>query len=84
MLPTGQEEGDEAGLLGHVELEAGAAEDVLHHGLRAARPLQEGEELFGLLRLLWGGGDRDGETERDKVNTLGVFSIESDETNQMD
>lgn len=31
-LPTGKEECDEAGFFGHVELEAGAAEDVLHHG----------------------------------------------------
>ena len=36
---TSEEEGDEAGLLGHVELETRAAEDVFDHGLRAAGSL---------------------------------------------
>lgn len=49
---TGQQESDQAGLLGQVELQAGPAEDVLHHGLRAAGPLQEGQELLGLLGVL--------------------------------
>ena len=30
-LPTGKEECDEAGFFGHVQLEAGAAEDVFYH-----------------------------------------------------
>lgn len=52
MLPTGEQERDEAGFFWHVELEAGAAEDVLHHGLRSAGSLQEGQELLGFLRFL--------------------------------
>lgn len=50
--PTGEEERDEAGFFWHVELEAGAAEDVLDHGLRSAGSLQEGQELLGFLRFL--------------------------------
>lgn len=49
---TCQQEGDEAGLLGHEELQAGPAEDVLHHGLGAAGALQEGQELLRLLGVL--------------------------------
>lgn len=33
MSPTSEEERDEAGFFRQVELEAGAAEDVLDHGL---------------------------------------------------
>lgn len=49
---TSQQERDEACILGHVQFEAGAAEDVLHHGLWAAGPLQEGQELSRLLCVL--------------------------------
>lgn len=31
-LPTGEQERDEAGFFGHVQLEARAAEDVFYHG----------------------------------------------------
>ena len=54
---TCQEEGDEAGLFGHVEFEAGAAEHVLHHGLGAPGTLQEGQELLGLLSVLQSEGE---------------------------
>lgn len=49
---TGEQEGDETRLFGHVELEPGAAEHVLDHGFRAARSLQERKELFGFQCLL--------------------------------
>lgn len=52
MAPTSEEECDEAGFFWQVELEAGAAEDVLDHGLGSAGPLQEGQELLGFLRFL--------------------------------
>lgn len=52
MSPTSKEECDEAGFFWQVELEAGAAEDVLDHGLGSAGPLQEGQELLGFLRVL--------------------------------
>ncbi len=49
---TSKQEGDETCFFGHVELESGATEHVLHHSLRAARSLQERQKLFRLLCLL--------------------------------
>lgn len=72
VLSTSEEEGDEAGLLGHVQLQTGATEDVFHHGLRASGPLEEGEELFGLLCLLMreegGEGEREKDTDCDNIS----------------
>lgn len=51
-LPTGEEECDEAGFFGHVQLEARATEDVFYHSFWPASPLQEGQELLGFLCLL--------------------------------
>lgn len=62
---TSKQECDEAGILGHVQLEAGAAEDVLHHGLGAAGPLQEGQELSCLLCVL---AHEEGEGERERTS----------------
>lgn len=49
---TGEQEGDETRLFGHVELEPRAAKHVLDNGFRAPRSLQERQELFGFLCLL--------------------------------
>lgn len=54
---TCEQEGDEAGFLGQEELQAGATEHVLHHGLGAAGALQEGQELLRLLRVLQQNGN---------------------------
>lgn len=49
---TCQQEGDEAGLLRQIELEARATEDIFHHSLRTACPLKKGQELLCFLGVL--------------------------------